>query len=199
MGAARAHLVDAAMVPASMHPAGLALPCMILGEHGGTKMHLLHARRRLLMTGVRFSRRTAAVWTVLVCATCPVVSVADHQSVPVEPLAAFAKLDPADITVSGISSGAFFAHQFHIAFSSLVKGAGIVAGGPFGCAAQVDNITPPFGNPFVLTLVPRRVVASLAVCTHFGRSDFEQAGWHSQTRPRPPACKGRPFVHTQRG
>jgi len=55
-------------------------------------------------------------------------SVADHQSVPVEPLAAFAKLDPVDITVSGISSGAFFAHQFHIAFSSLVKGAGIVAG-----------------------------------------------------------------------
>ena len=127
------------------------------------------------MTALRFSRRAAAVWTVLVCATYPAVSVADHQNVPVEPLAAFAKLDPADITVSGISSGAFFAHQFHIAFSSLVKGAGIVAGGPFGCAAQVHNITPPFGNPFVLTLVPRRVVASLAVCTHFGRSDFEQA------------------------
>ena len=111
------------------------------------------------------------------------MSVADHQSVPVEPLAAFAKLDPAGITVSGISSGAFFAHQFHIAFSSLVKGAGIVAGGPFGCAAQVDNITPPFGNPFVLTLVPRRVVASLAVCTHFGRSDFEQAGWQFPDAP----------------
>jgi hypothetical protein len=70
-------------------------------------------------------------------------------------------------------------------FSSLVKGAGIVAGGPFGCAAQVDNITPPFGNPFVLTLVPRRVVAALAVCTHFGRSDFEQAGW---TFPGAPAA-----------
>ena len=129
------------------------------------------------MTGVHFSRRAAAVWTVLVCVTCPVVSVADHQSIPVEPLAAFAKIDPTDITVSGISSGAFSAHQFHIAFSSLVKGAGIVAGGPFGCAAQVDNITPPFGNPFVLTLVPRRVVASLAVCTHFGRSDFRSPAW----------------------
>ena len=74
------------------------------------------------MTALRFSRRAAAVWTVLVCATCPAVSVADHQNVPVEPLAAFAKLDPVGITVSGISSGAFFAHQFHIAFSSLVKG-----------------------------------------------------------------------------
>ena len=139
------------------------------------------------MTGVGFSRRAAAVWTVLVCATCPMESLADHQSVPVEPLAAFAGLDPADITVSGISSGAFFAHQFHIAFSSLVKGAGIVAGGPFGCAAQVDNITPPFGNLFVLTLVPRRVVAALAVCTHFGRSDFEQAGWQF---PNAPAAAG---------
>src|SRR3954469_22660665 len=127
-------------------------------------MHLLKCTRqwRLVMTGVRFLRMAAAGWTVLVCGICPVVSVADHQNVPVEPLAAFAKLDPAGITVSGISSGAFFAHQFHIAFSSLVNGAGIVAGGPFGCAAQVDNITPPFGNPFVLTLVPRGVVAALA-------------------------------------
>lgn len=141
------------------------------------------------MTALRFTRRAAAVWTVLVCATCPVVSVADHQSVSVEPLAAFAKLDPADITVSGISSGAFFAHQFHIAFSSLVKGAGIVAGGPFGCAAQVHNITPPFGNPFVLTLVPRRVVAALAVCTHFGRSDFEQAGWQFPDAPAAASLK----------
>src|SRR3954469_23365352 len=105
---------------------------MLFGEHVALKNACadVHARRRLLVTALRFSRRAAVV---LVCATCPAVSVADHQNVPVEPLAAFAKLDPADITVSGISSGAFFAHQFHIAFSSLVKGAGIVAGGPFGC------------------------------------------------------------------
>src|SRR3954449_11919140 len=35
----------------------------------------------------------------------------------------------------------------------------------FRLCCPVDNITPPFGNPFVLTLVPRRVVAALAVCT----------------------------------
>jgi hypothetical protein len=136
--------------------------------------------------GLRYSTRAAAVWTVLVCASWPVVSVADHQNVPVEPLAPFSKLDPSGITVSGISSGGFFAHQFHVAFSSLVKGAGIVAGGPFGCAAQVDAITPPFGNPFILALVPRRVVAALAVCTHFGRSDFRQAGWQFPERPAAP-------------
>ena len=104
----------------------------------------------------------------------------------IEPLAAYKKLDPSGVTVSGISSGAFFAHQFHVAYSSLVKGAGIVAGGPYGCADQVDSITPPFGNPFILAIVPRRVVVSLAVCTHFGRSDFKEAGWQF---PEQAGCK----------
>ena len=64
-----------------------------------------------------------------------------------------------------------------------MKGAGIVAGGPYACADQVDSITPPLGNPFFVALVPRRVVASLAVCTHFGRSDFKQAGWQFPGKP----------------
>lgn len=38
------------------------------------------------------------------------------------------------VTVSGISSGGFFAHQFHIANSSLVEGAAIFAAGPYYCA-----------------------------------------------------------------
>ena len=37
-------------------------------------------------------------------------------------------------SVSGISSGGYMAVQFHIAYSSIVKGAGVVAGGPFYCA-----------------------------------------------------------------
>lgn len=40
----------------------------------------------------------------------------------------------AEITVSGISSGAYMAQQFHTAFSQTVNGVGIVAGGPFYCA-----------------------------------------------------------------
>lgn len=39
-----------------------------------------------------------------------------------------------EITLSGVSSGAFFAVQFHIAHSSWVKGVGVVAGGIFGCS-----------------------------------------------------------------
>ena len=43
-------------------------------------------------------------------------------------------IDKTQISVSGISSGGFMAHQFHVAHSSNVMGAGIVAGGPYYCA-----------------------------------------------------------------
>lgn len=42
------------------------------------------------------------------------------------------KLD--ETSVSGLSSGAYMAVQFHVANSSFVKGAGIIAGGPYDCA-----------------------------------------------------------------
>ncbi len=53
--------------------------------------------------------------------------------------AVFAKLPQlsADLTqtsVSGISSGAYMAGQFQIAHAKIVVGAGIIAGGPYGCA-----------------------------------------------------------------
>lgn len=50
-----------------------------------------------------------------------------------QPLPAL-NLDPAATTVSGISSGAFFAVQYQFAHSASVRGAAIVAGGPFKCA-----------------------------------------------------------------
>ena len=37
-------------------------------------------------------------------------------------------------SISGISSGAFMAVQFGTAWSSIVKGVGAIAGGPFGCS-----------------------------------------------------------------
>ena len=43
-------------------------------------------------------------------------------------------VDLAQTSVSGLSSGAYMAGQFHVAFSETVIGAGIVAGGPYGCA-----------------------------------------------------------------
>jgi poly(3-hydroxybutyrate) depolymerase len=43
--------------------------------------------------------------------------------------------DLQQVSVSGISSGAYLAHQLHVAYSDRIRGAGLVAGGPFGCAA----------------------------------------------------------------
>lgn len=44
------------------------------------------------------------------------------------------KLDVARTTVSGLSSGAYMAHQAHVAFSDHIAGAALIAGGPYHCA-----------------------------------------------------------------
>ncbi|MGE3064224.1 MAG: PHB depolymerase family esterase [Hyphomicrobiaceae bacterium] len=56
-----------------------------------------------------------------------------------------AKLDGA--SVSGLSSGAYMAGQFQIAYSSIVSGAALIAGGPYACAENVfaDALPGPGG------------------------------------------------------
>ena len=62
-------------------------------------------------------------------------------------------VDPAGVTVSGLSSGGYMANQFHVAYSSIVRGAAILAAGPFHCAkgnvatALTDCTTPTAANP----------------------------------------------------
>jgi|GEM_PF-172775 len=56
-----------------------------------------------------------------------------HVARAADPLPALrAQLD--DTSVSGLSSGAFMAVQFAVAHARIVRGAGIVAGGPYYCA-----------------------------------------------------------------
>jgi poly(3-hydroxybutyrate) depolymerase len=43
-------------------------------------------------------------------------------------------VDPRRISISGISAGAFMAHQMHVAFSDLFCGAGLIAGGAYRVA-----------------------------------------------------------------
>jgi poly(3-hydroxybutyrate) depolymerase len=52
-----------------------------------------------------------------------------------DPLGRF-PIDPAQVSVSGISSGAFMGNQLHIAHSAGIMGAGMIAGGLYGCAVQ---------------------------------------------------------------
>ena len=49
---------------------------------------------------------------------------------------------PDGVSVSGLSSGAFMAVQYQVAYSSSVVGAGIVAGGPYYCADNNMYFTP---------------------------------------------------------
>lgn len=49
-----------------------------------------------------------------------------------------------DITVSGLSSGAYMAGQFHLAFSGKVNGAAFIAGGPLYCAQ--NNLATAFAH-----------------------------------------------------
>jgi poly(3-hydroxybutyrate) depolymerase len=50
-----------------------------------------------------------------------------------EPLPALGA-DSTNVSVSGLSSGAYMAVQMHVAHSAIVKGVGAIAGGPYYCA-----------------------------------------------------------------
>ena len=57
-------------------------------------------------------------------------------------------------TISGFSSGGFFAHQMHIALSQNITGVGIVAGGPYYCTLGSYNRfqTACKSNPYLISL-----------------------------------------------
>ena len=110
---------------------------------------------QVLMTERRFPARALSLGSLLL-ALMQAASLAEHATIPVAPLATYGKLDRAGVTVSGISSGAFFAHQFHVAYSGLVKGAGMVAGGLYACAEQVDDVVLRTRLPASRRASPRR-------------------------------------------
>jgi poly(3-hydroxybutyrate) depolymerase len=60
-----------------------------------------------------------------------------------------------ETTVSGLSSGAFMSVQLQTAFSSNIYGAGVVAGGPYGCA-----VVQSWWNAFVYY----RALKAVGVC-----------------------------------
>jgi poly(3-hydroxybutyrate) depolymerase len=72
--------------------------------------------------------RTPTLMTIVLLAACG--SPAPPAS---EPQKSY-NIDPARVTVSGISSGAYMAGQLHVAHASLISGAALLAGGPYACA-----------------------------------------------------------------
>src|SRR5438067_2981942 len=74
--------------------------------------------------------RVHALRTALVAAAFAASTA--HAVVPLPRL----KVDPAQVTVSGLSSGGFMANQLGYAYSSTFKGVGVFAGGPYMCAGH---------------------------------------------------------------
>lgn len=76
--------------------------------------------------------------------------------------------DERAITVSGLSSGGYMAVQFQVAHSSLVRGAGIIAAGPYGCAqgsiwqALKNCMSPSTSSPLPTTEQTNAKVEALA-------------------------------------
>src|SRR5512147_867029 len=95
-----------------------------------------------MMRERQFCRRLRAVaaaavvclsaWTVAAAPPLGTVLQLDEAAQPLN-------IDPQQISVSGISSGGFMAHQFHIAHSANIMGTGIVAGGPYGCSVAAAD------------------------------------------------------------
>ncbi len=71
---------------------------------------------------------------------------------PAPPLGAY-NADIKESSISGISSGAFVAVQFGVSWSSIVKGVGVIAGGPYYCAqgTAIDGLLGNFGPGLTAT------------------------------------------------
>ena len=80
------------------------------------------------------ARRVRAVLVTALWLLAPGVP-AQAPPEPLETLATGLRLDPDSVTLSGISSGAFMAQQMHVVHSAHVRGVGLIAGGPYRCAA----------------------------------------------------------------
>jgi len=81
-------------------------------------------------------RRTGKVFSVLILLGLFTDARAMDKAAPAaDPSALPAyQVDLSQTSVSGLSSGAFMAGQFAVAYSAIVGGAGIVAGGPYFCS-----------------------------------------------------------------
>jgi hypothetical protein len=92
-----------------------------------------------------------------------ILSAAGARAGVAQPLPALAA-DLGRTTVSGLSAGAYMAGQFQVAHSETVKGAGLVAGGPYACAHT------PGGefNPFWTVVIPWNLSRALDRCMEDG-------------------------------
>jgi poly(3-hydroxybutyrate) depolymerase len=84
--------------------------------------------------------------------------------------------DISESSVSGISSGAFMAVQFATAWSSVIKGVGVVAGGPYWCAkADADDVMNGFTLPIMNATGPCMAGPPPELGSSFAKADAKAA------------------------
>lgn len=89
-----------------------------------------------------FSQRAAQAARVFIPAALA-LSLAACAAEPAPPLPEL-DIDPDRVAVAGLSSGAYMATQVHLAHSDRLRGAALLAGGPYGCAgASLETALGP--------------------------------------------------------
>jgi poly(3-hydroxybutyrate) depolymerase len=84
--------------------------------------------------------------------------------------------DISESSISGISSGAFMAVQFATAWSSVIKGVGVVAGGPYWCAkADADDIMNGYTLPIMTATGPCMAGPPPELGSSFAKADAKSA------------------------
>jgi len=101
-----------------------------------------------------------------------IVCAGPGAAVASDPLPSFAARADG-VSVSGLSSGAFMAVQYQIAYSASVTGAGIVAGGPYYCAAGLllTGVAACMGMPLAPPLYIGWMAASARSFSLYGGID----------------------------
>jgi len=84
--------------------------------------------------------------------------------------------DISESSISGISSGAFMAVQFATAWSSVIKGVGVVAGGPYWCAkADADDFINGYTLPIMTATGPCMSGPAPELSSFFAKADAKSA------------------------
>ncbi|SFG80681.1 extracellular catalytic domain type 2 short-chain-length polyhydroxyalkanoate depolymerase [Neptunomonas qingdaonensis] len=74
--------------------------------------------------------------------TLLLIMLAAHTASAIQPRLPGLNALPDQTSISGLSSGAFMASQFHVAYSKDLVGAAIIAGGPWNCASTFSWLSP---------------------------------------------------------
>ena len=94
------------------------------------------------------------------------------ETADLKALATPLNIDPRSVSVSGVSAGASMAQQFQIVYSQWIIGAGIIAGGPYGCAQHQPHGTPPL----VLGPIANSIAWGVNYCSSYAEVAAEAYG-----------------------